>query len=229
MQLLRPSISFMHLLQQSRPFLNSALVTRDHRSLEYMTKDDSVTVCRPVGRGGRWHQFLSHFLFDVVYVPGQNQESPDTLSSWSYPAYLYSPETNIHITEEDAEGEAAHERGQGAHADQLLERAEGQGETQFLRNFVALHSFLSASGVTPSDHEVDVFQDNAVDIFAEFEDGYAMYSSQVRTLFSVESLPGKARCKAQHVALTQRCSQNSSDPAPGGCSAMCACRLCSRV
>ena len=88
----------------------------------------------PVGRRGRWHQFLSQFLVDVVYVPGQNQEIPDTLSHWSYPAYLYSPETDIHGTEEDAEGVAADEREQRAHADQLLGRAEGQGETQFYRN-----------------------------------------------------------------------------------------------
>ena len=115
----------------------------------------------PVGRRGRWHQFLSQFLLDVVYVPGQNQEIPDTLSRWSYPAYLYSPETNIHDTEEDAEGVAADDRKKGAHADQLLERTEGRGETQFLRNFVAWHSFLSASGATPSDQEVDVFQDPA--------------------------------------------------------------------
>ena len=151
-------------LQQSRLFLKSAWVATDHRSLEYMTKEDFVTVSGPVGRRGCWHQFLSQFLLDVVYVPGQNQEIPYTLSRWSYPAYLYSPETNIHGTEEDAEGVAADEREQRAHADQLLERADGQGETQFLRNFVAWHSSLLASGVTPLNQEVgrvDVFQDDA--------------------------------------------------------------------
>ena len=96
-------------LQQSALFLKSAWVATDHRSLEYMTKEDFVTVSGPVGRRGRWHQLLSQFLVDVVYAPRQNQEIPDTLSRWSYPAYLYSPETNIHGTEEDAAGVAADE------------------------------------------------------------------------------------------------------------------------
>ena len=207
-------------LQQSRLFLKSAWVATDHRSLEYMTKEDSVTVSGPVGRRGRWHQFLSQFLLDVVYVPGQNQEIPDTLSRWSYPAYLYSPETNIHGTEEDAEGVAADQREQRAHADQLLERVDGQGETQPLRNFVAWHSSLLASGVTPSNREVgrvDVFQDDAE--FSELaEQGYAecaAYCSQVRNLFSVEGLPRKARRKAQRIAITQGRGQNWSARALG--------------
>ena len=155
-----------------------------------------------------------------MYVPGQNQEIPDTLSRWSYPAYLYRPETNIHGTEEDAEGVAADEREQRAHADQVLERAEGQGETRFLRSSVAWHSSLLASGVTPSNQEVgrvDVFQDDAE--FSEFaEQGYAecaAYCSQVRNLFSVEGLPRKALRKAQRIAITQGRSQNWSARALG--------------
>ena len=101
-------------------------------------KEDFVTVYGPVGRQRRWHQFLSQFFVDVVCVPGQNQENPDGRSRWSYPAYLYSPETNIHGTEEDAEGVAANEREQRAHADQLLERAEGHGETQFSTQFCGM-------------------------------------------------------------------------------------------
>ena len=138
-------------LQQSRLFLKLAWVATNHRSLEYMTREDFDTVSGPVGRRGRSHQFVSQFLGDVVYVPGQNQEIPDTLSRWSYPAYLYSPETNIHGTEEDAEGVAADEREQRAHANRLLEQAEGQGETQLLRNFLAWYFSLSASGVKLSD------------------------------------------------------------------------------
>ena len=72
-------------LQQSTLLLKSASVATDHRSLEYMTKESGA-----VGRRGRWHQFLSQFLLDVVYLPGRNQEILDTLSRWSYPAYLYS-------------------------------------------------------------------------------------------------------------------------------------------
>ena len=49
-------------LQQSKHLLNSAWVTTNHRSLEYMTKEDFVTVSGAVGRRGRWHQSLSHFL-----------------------------------------------------------------------------------------------------------------------------------------------------------------------
>ena len=40
-------------LQQSIPFLKSAWVATDHRSLQYMTKEDFVTASRRAGRRGR--------------------------------------------------------------------------------------------------------------------------------------------------------------------------------
>ena len=69
-----------------------------------------------------------------------------------------------------------------------------------------------------------MFQDNA-ELFAEFEDGYATYCSQVRTLFSVEGLPRKARRKAQHIGITQECSQNWSARALGA-ALQCAPAVC---
>ena len=59
-----------------------------------------------------------------------------------------------------------------------------------------------------------MFQDDA-EFFAEVEDGFATYCSQVRTLFSVEGLPRKVRRKAQRIAITQGRSQNWSARALG--------------
>jgi len=40
----------------------------------------------PVGRRGRWHEFLSGFTLDVKYVPGPTNIVADSMSRWAYGA-----------------------------------------------------------------------------------------------------------------------------------------------
>ena len=40
----------------------------------------------PVGRRGRWHEFLSGFTLDVKYVPGPTNVVADCMSRWAYGA-----------------------------------------------------------------------------------------------------------------------------------------------
>ena len=40
----------------------------------------------PLGRGGRWHEFLSWYNIVVVYEPGKDNDVADGMSRWAYPA-----------------------------------------------------------------------------------------------------------------------------------------------
>ena len=59
-------------------------VLTDHKSLETWTKEDFDTVSGPIGRRGRWHQFLVNFQLDIIYVKGEDQTVPDVMSRWAY-------------------------------------------------------------------------------------------------------------------------------------------------
>ena len=55
-------------------------VLTDHKSLETWTKEDFDTVSGPIGRRGRWHQFLAKVQLDIIYVKGEDQTVPDVIS-----------------------------------------------------------------------------------------------------------------------------------------------------
>ena len=60
----------------------------DHKSLESWYKEDLSTVSGPLGRRGRWPEFLSSFDIEVIYLPGPENVVADALSRWPYPAGL---------------------------------------------------------------------------------------------------------------------------------------------
>ena len=60
----------------------------DHKSLESWYKEDLSTISGPLGRRGRWHEFLSSFEIEVIYLPGPENVVADALSRWPYPAGL---------------------------------------------------------------------------------------------------------------------------------------------
>ena len=62
------------------------VVETDHQSIEHWWKEDLGAMSGPVGRRGRWHEFLSGFNLDVVYIPGSENVVPDVLSRWAYGA-----------------------------------------------------------------------------------------------------------------------------------------------
>ena len=64
----------------------SIVVMTDHESLEHWWKEDLGVISGPVGRRGRWHEFLSGFNLEVIYVQGVGNVVADALSRWAYGA-----------------------------------------------------------------------------------------------------------------------------------------------
>ena len=52
----------------------------DHKSLESWYKEDLSTISCPLGRRGRWHDFLSGFDLEFIYLPGPENVVTDALS-----------------------------------------------------------------------------------------------------------------------------------------------------
>ena len=75
-------------------------VFTDHKSLESWYKEDSCTMAGPLGRRGRWHEFLSRYNIVVVYKPGKDNDVADGMSRWAYLAGL-ADDTNLHGSDAD--------------------------------------------------------------------------------------------------------------------------------
>ena len=78
-------------------------IVSDHKSLESWYKEDLCTMAGPLGRWGRWHEFLSRYNIVVVYKPGEDNVVADGLSRWAYPAGE-ADDTNFHGSDADFEG-----------------------------------------------------------------------------------------------------------------------------
>ena len=64
------------------------LVMTDHKSLQHWYTEDLNKMVGAVGRRGRWHEFLSQFNLNIIYIPGKEHHFSDVLSRWAYPAGL---------------------------------------------------------------------------------------------------------------------------------------------
>ena len=64
------------------------LVVTDHKSVSQWTTELLTTPTGPTSRQARWHQLLSHFDLRVEYIPGKDNEVPDCMSRFAYPAGL---------------------------------------------------------------------------------------------------------------------------------------------
>ena len=80
------------ILQKYRSWLASTLVEikvlSDHKSLQHWYTEDLNKMVGAMGRRGRWHEFLSQFTIELVYVPGKDHHVSDALSRWAYPVGL---------------------------------------------------------------------------------------------------------------------------------------------
>ena len=79
------------------------MVCTDHSSILQWYKEDLCTVTGPLGQRGRWHEFLSRFNLVIQYRKGEDNEAPDALSRWAYPAGP-SQDVSFHGSEEDQRG-----------------------------------------------------------------------------------------------------------------------------
>ena len=70
----------------------------DHESLQYWYTEDLNKMTASVPRRGRWHEFLSQFNLEVVYVPGKTQVVSDVFSRapWVYPCAPDEADATFH-------------------------------------------------------------------------------------------------------------------------------------
>ena len=80
-----------------------------HKSLESWYKEDLCTLSGPLGRRGRWQEFLSRYHIEVVYQPGKDHTVTDGLFWWAYPAGL-ADDTKFHGSDADQKGVMKQER-----------------------------------------------------------------------------------------------------------------------
>ena len=72
------------------------LVTTDHRALQDWVSEHIDTPSGPRGRRARWHETLSQFDVQVMYIPGPENTVADALSRWAYPASSAREDVSFH-------------------------------------------------------------------------------------------------------------------------------------
>ena len=75
----------------------------NHSSIVKWYKEDLCTISGPLGRRGRWHEFLGRFNLTIEYRLGEDSDGADTLSRWAYSAGE-AQDTNVHGSDADLEG-----------------------------------------------------------------------------------------------------------------------------
>ena len=85
------------------------MVKTDHGSILQWYKEDLCTISGPLGRRGRWHEFLSRFNLTIEYHPGEQNVVADCLSRWAYPAGA-AQDSNFHGSDLNLEGWGRDER-----------------------------------------------------------------------------------------------------------------------
>ena len=78
-------------------------VLTDHSSIIQWYKEDLCTLSGPLGRRGRWHEFLSRFNLVIRYCPGEINTTADAMSRWAYPAGV-AQDSNFHGSDQDLQG-----------------------------------------------------------------------------------------------------------------------------
>ena len=81
----------------------AVLILTDHKSIESWTKEVLDVPSGPVGRRGRWHEYLSRYDLTVEYIPGKYNVVADVLSQWAYTAISAQKDISMHGSAEDEE------------------------------------------------------------------------------------------------------------------------------
>ena len=83
--------------------LQPVLVLTDHKTIQSWTKEILDVPSGPVGRRGRWHEYLSRYDLTVEYIPGKDNVVADCLSRWAYPASVAQRDISMHGNAKDDE------------------------------------------------------------------------------------------------------------------------------
>ena len=125
-------------------------ILSDHKSIESWSKEILDTPSGPAGRRGRWHEFLSRFNLQVIYVPGKHNQIADSLSRWAYPASQALADVSFHGSAADAEemkriiSEEAKEERNGGHVGAV----EADAQPTSHKKPLALNLFSGTGSVT---------------------------------------------------------------------------------
>ena len=119
-------------------------VYTDHESLESWYKEDLCTLSGPLGRRGRWHEFLSRYHIEVVYQPGKDNTDTHGLSRWAYPARL-ADDTNFHGSDANQNGVMKQERELKEREESFL--AQRARDTQVQRDSGLLNAITAVGDV----------------------------------------------------------------------------------
>ena len=79
------------------------LVATDHKALESWVTEHVDTPSGPRGRRARWHETLSQFDIQVVYIPGPDNVVADAMSRYAYPASSAREDVSFHGSAEASE------------------------------------------------------------------------------------------------------------------------------
>jgi hypothetical protein len=71
-------------------------IMTDHRSLEEWAHENLDTPSGPRGRKARWHETLSQFRLEVVYIPGKDNIVADAMTRFAYPASSAREDVSFH-------------------------------------------------------------------------------------------------------------------------------------
>ena len=82
---------------------SAAEIQTDHSAIVKWYKEDLCTISGPLGRRGRWHEFLSRFNLIITYRQGGENQVADALSRFAYPAGE-AQDTNFHGGDDDLAG-----------------------------------------------------------------------------------------------------------------------------
>ena len=83
--------------------LQPVLILTDHKTIESWNRELLNVPSGPVGRRGRWHEYLSKYDLTVEYMPGKDNVVADCLSRWAYPASVALRDISMHGNEKDKE------------------------------------------------------------------------------------------------------------------------------
>ena len=78
-------------------------VLTDASSIIQCYKEDSCTLSGPLGRHGRWHEFLSRFNLLIHYCPRETNTTADAMSRWAYSAGV-AHGLSFHGSDQDLQG-----------------------------------------------------------------------------------------------------------------------------
>jgi hypothetical protein len=119
--------------------LQPVLALTNHKTIESWQRKLLDVPRGPVGRRGRWHEYLSKYDINVEYIPGKDNAVADCLSRWAYPASEAQRDTSMHGSardEEEMEENIRQEREVGKNCFQASQTSEVTiaAVTLFLKN-----------------------------------------------------------------------------------------------